>query len=233
MRLHNFFIDQKIGDSGTVIISDSDLIHQWRHVFRFNTGSSVVLFDGSGFEFTAQFSELNYLKAVFIILEKRKNKFAPKAEVILFLSLIKADKFEWVLEKATELGVAGFCPVLTSRSVAKKINFPRARKIIIESSEQSGRGVLPTISEIVSLSDAVSLAHSSSSVALDPSGSYLDSLRSTLHASRYAIFIGPEGGFTDQELAIFRDKKIPIVSLGSQILRAETAAVAVSSLLLL
>ncbi|MDO8590804.1 MAG: 16S rRNA (uracil(1498)-N(3))-methyltransferase, partial [bacterium] len=96
MRLHNFFIEQKIGDQTEITTDDSDLLNQWRHVLRFNTGSSVVLFDNSGFEYLAQFVELTYRGSTLAILEKRKNKFLPKKEIFLFQALIKSDKFEWI-----------------------------------------------------------------------------------------------------------------------------------------
>ena len=231
MRLHNFFIEQKIGDRSRVEVSDSDLVHQWRHVFRLNTGAVVVLLDNSGFEYTAQFTTLNYLKAEFAILEKRKNKLLPKKEIFLFQSLIKADKFEWILEKGTELGVSHFRPVLTHRSVAKKLNLARARKIIKESAEQSGRGILPSLYEPMKLEELLS-TYEFPYVAFDPTGKpWTHKDFETTNA--LGVLIGPEGGWSEQELALLNDKKIPLISLGSQILRAETAAVAVSSLLLL
>ena len=103
MRLHNFFIDEKIGDQKEITISDSGLISQWRHVLRLNTGSVVILFDNSGFEYEARFMELTYLKAVFAIIEKRKNSFTPKIKLTLFQSLIKTDKFEVTDEIAARI----------------------------------------------------------------------------------------------------------------------------------
>ncbi|MDO8663990.1 MAG: RsmE family RNA methyltransferase, partial [Candidatus Liptonbacteria bacterium] len=182
--------------------------------------------------YLAQFVELTYRGSTLAILEKRKNKFLPKKEIFLFQALIKSDKFEWILEKGTELGVSHFRPILARRSVAKKLNILRSRRVLKESAEQSGRGVLPDIIEPVSLEQAISSV-STEVFALDPSGSPFDSKRYTLDATPCAIFIGPEGGWSEEELKLFRDKKIPIISLGSQILRAETAAIAVSALLLL
>lgn len=237
MKLHNFFIDQKIGDQSHITVEGSELISQWRHVLRFNTGSIIVLFDNSGFEYTAQFTTLDYLKAEFVILEKRKNKFSPKKEIFLYQSLVKSDKFEWILEKGTELGVSHFCPVISTRSVAKKINLVRAKKILLESCEQSCRGTLPEIAEPVSLESAISAISSLSApaICLDPSGSPFSdfSKPSTLNPTPFCVFLGPEGGFTPEELKRFTEKNIPIISLGSQILRAETAAIAISTLLLL
>lgn len=232
MKLHNFFIPQKIDGLGNFTVTDSALLNQWRHVLRFNTGSSVVVFDNSGFEYLAQFTELTYLKAVFTIIEKRKNLFAPKKEISLFLSLIKTDRFEWALEKGTELGVSRFVPVIAKHSVAKKINLSRAEKILKESAEQSGRGVLPNISEAVSFEEAVSSVSSETGIFFDPSGSPFKDALSAVPDS-VSLFIGPEGGWSSQEMELARAKNIPIFSLGTQILRAETAAVAVSTLFLL
>ena len=231
MRLHNFFIEQKIGDQKEITIDDSSLLNQWRHVFRLNTGASVVLLDNSGFEYLAQFTELTYLKAVFAILEKRKNKFLPKKEIFLFQALIKPDKFEWILEKGTELGVSHFRPVITHRAMAKKLNLARARKIITESAEQSGRGTLPALYEPMKLEELLS-TYQFPYVAFDPSGKpWTHKDFETTNA--LGVLIGPEGGWSEQELKLLRDKSIPVISLGTQILRAETAAIAVTSLLLL
>jgi len=231
MRLHNFFIEQKIGDQKEITIDDSSLLNQWRHVFRLNTGASVVLLDNSGFEYLAQFTELTYLKAVFAILEKRKNKFLPKKEIFLFQALIKLDKFEWILEKGTELGVSHFRPVITHRAMAKKLNLARARKIITESAEQSGRGTLPALYEPMKLEELLS-TYQFPYVAFDPSGKpWTHKDFETTNA--LGVLIGPEGGWSEQELKLLRDKSIPVISLGTQILRAETAAIAVTSLLLL
>lgn len=231
MRLHRFFIEEKIGDATEVIVEDSGLLNQWRHVLRLNTGASVVLLDNSGFEYRAQFTELTFRSATFAILEKRKNKFTPKKEIFLFQSLIKPDKFEWVLEKGTELGVSHFRPVITHHTVPKKLNLERARKIVRESAEQSGRGILPCLYEPVAFEEAL-LAYQFPCIAFDPSGfPFRDS--SFLNLDSVGVFIGPEGGWSEQELGLFREKNIPLFSLGPAILRSETAAVAVSSLLLL
>lgn len=231
MRLHNFFIEQKIVDQREVKIDDSNLLNQWRHVLRLNTGSSVVLFDNSGFEYLAQFTELTYRGATFAILEKRKNKFAPKKDIFLLQALIKPDKFEWILEKGTELGVSHFRPIITHRTVGKKLNLERARRILKESAEQSGRGILPSLYEPMALEEALSV-YAFPYVAFDPEGVPRSGTPFET-ANPLGVFIGPEGGWSEQELALFRDKNIPIISLGAQTLRAETAAIAVASLLLL
>lgn len=231
MRLHNFFIEQEIGDQKLIETDHSDLLNQWRNVLRLNTGSAVILMDNSGYEYQAHFVELTYLRAKLAIVSKVKNKFLAKNEIYLYQATIKPDKFEWILEKGTELGIKHFQPIFAHRSIIKRFNLIRAKKIIRESAEQSGRAILPTISEPESL-EKVLLNLPAPAVVFDPSGTLL---AESLHLIRgsASIFIGPEGGFTDVELELFKSRNIPIVSLGSQILRAETAAIAVASLLLL
>lgn len=231
MRLHKFFIEEKIGERSSITVTDSDLINQWRHVLRLNTGSSVILLDNSGFEYVAQFLNLTYLKAEFVITEKKVSQFAPKKKVILLPSLIKTDKLEWVFEKGTEIGVSVFSPILSRYSVAKKFNISRANKIIKESSEQSGRGILPLVNETISFEDAVS-SISFPAIAFDPSGAKFQASDFSSDEP-ISVLVGPEGGWSNEELILLQSKKIPIYSLGSQILRAETASIAVATLLLI
>ena len=224
MRLHRFYVDKPITDE-TFDVNDRDLIAQWRSVFRYNVGSQVVLFDGSGVDYLCMITSLRNLGAT--------------------VSIIKKDNFELVVEKATELGVLHIVPILCDRSEKKNINMERLQKIAIESSEQSGRGDVPVIHEIINLS---MLLMSKSPFDIMPKekivlqlnsryiGDFLE--KQPLEASsgrmtKLAVFIGPEGGWSDNELKDFALHNIPSVSLGHQILRTETASIAVSSLLLL
>lgn len=230
MRLHRFFIEQKIPESGEVMITDKDLIHQWGKVFRLKASDRVIIFDGTGFDYVSEIVSLNKNEAVLKVVEKIKNENVPKKEIHLFQSIIKKDNFEWVLEKGTELGVSYFHPIISERSEKKNINFERAGKIIKEASEQSGRGSLPILGELIDLKE--SLGNDFPSIAFHPTGDKFD--RSNFEKEKIVgIFIGPEGGWSDRELEIFKEKGIKILSLGPQILRAETAATAISSLLLL
>ena len=106
----------------------------------------------------------------------------------------------------------------------------RAKKILKEASEQSERGIIPTISLPVSLSEAVDCA-GENAIALDLNSENFDSYK--LSAKTYKLFIGPEGGWGEKDLALFKEKNIPLFSLGNQVLRAETASVAVSAKILL
>ncbi len=135
-----------------------------------------------------------------------------------------------MLEKGTELGVSYFHPIISERSEKKNINFERARKIVREASEQSGRGSLPSISDLANFED--SLNNDFSSIAFHPTGDKFNK-NDFEREKAIGIFIGPEGGWSNKELELFTEKGVKILSFGQQILKAETAAIVASSLLLL
>jgi 16S rRNA (uracil1498-N3)-methyltransferase len=232
MRLHRFFIEERIGTNKNVTISDEDLIHQWRNVFRLHSGDEVILLDNSGFEYVSEIVSLEKSEARITVKESRANSVVPSKELFIFQSMIKRDKFEMILEKGTEIGVSHFRPVVSARSVVRELNVPRERKIIKEASEQCGRGTFPALYEIMDLKEAVSIYPDMPAIAFDPDGVKFDPCAFQDH-KKMSVFIGPEGGWSDEELALFKEKNIPIYSLGTPTLRAETAAIVIAGLLLL
>ena len=169
-------------------------------------------------------------KTVLKVVEKKPNENIPKKEIHLFQSVIKKDNFEWVMEKGAELGVSYFHPIVSERSEKKNINFERVGKIIKEASEQSWRWSLPILGELADLKNALNNNFIAS--AFHPIGDKFN--KNDFEKDKIlGILIGPEGGWSDKELELFKEKGVKILSLGSQILRADTAAIAVSSLLLL
>jgi 16S rRNA (uracil1498-N3)-methyltransferase len=233
MKLHHFFIqffiEEKRGDKNFLIITDQELIHQWTKVLRMNVGEQVVLLDNSGNEFLCTIAALAKSGAEFVIAEKRHNGNIPANEVWLYQSLPKKDTFEWIAEKATELGVTHIVPVVSERSEKKDVNTDRLKKIIKEAAEQSERGTLPTLHEPIDLATALSTV-SVPVIAMHTKGTL--KLHESVKGGNVAVFIGPEGGWSDAELEQFQMKRIPVACLGSQVLRSETAAVATLSLLL-
>ena len=157
----------------------------------------------------------------------------------LIAALIKKDNFEWIIEKATELGVTGIIPVISERSEKKSLNMERGNKILVEASEQSGRVTLPQLKNPQSLAEVIQSVTQADEekmnlISIDPEGKpWPKSGFGQFDSKPAGIFVGPEGGWSDRELEMFKEAGIAIYSIGSQVLRAETAAVAVSSLLLL
>ncbi len=111
MRLHRFYLKTPISQD-RFDVSDRDLIHQWRTVFRYNVGSQVILFDGEGIDHLCMITSLRNLGATVEVVEKKKNIVKAKINLWLCVGLIKKDNFELVVEKATELGAAHIVPVL-------------------------------------------------------------------------------------------------------------------------
>lgn len=255
MRTHRFFVDLvggglppkgKVKIDGMESPANEALVHQWRHVLRFQVGQEVILFDNSGSEFHAVINALTGTKAEVEILGNRTAAFVPARPLSLYIGLPKRPAFEWALEKGTELGVTGFVPVVTEHSEKKKVNMERSRTILREASEQSHRSIVPDIFEPKYLTDILdTLAENdlsgmngaaTFSFALDPGGMPLKKLFEDFPLGgreRLNIFIGPEGGFSPRELDLFKQHDLPVFSLGKQVLRAETAALAAAAIFLL
>jgi 16S rRNA (uracil1498-N3)-methyltransferase len=165
--------------------------------------------------------------------EIKRLKQKDTLEVHLFASLIKKDNFEWVLQKATELGVSRITPVLSERTVKLKMNMDRADKIVLEAAEQSGRADTVFLDEPITIKEALSFCETPvmalhTKEGSEPFNKFVETIDKTV-----SVFVGPEGGWGVKDEQIFIAKKVPFVTMGNQILRAETASVAVASLLLL
>ena len=245
MRLHRFYLGQKIAGVGEVILTDAELIHQLVNVFRFKSGDKVILFDGSGFEFEAEIVSLNKKEIILKILKSSQGvSLASKiVSVSLYLSLIKKSNFELAAEKCTEVGVAEIHPLISERSEKKDLNMERLNKIVKEASEQSGRVTLPKVFEVTDLEVAVSQAiaeekrcvtfhtvtDTETNVEHNRPGSQTHHPALTKAGidgcHQVAAFVGPEGGWSDSEMELFRKNNFEIISLGQNVLRAETAAI--------
>lgn len=232
MRLHRFYVTESIGSTKEISIHSDELANQLSRVFRLKTGDRVVLFDGSGADFECtitDFGKSDQKVVTFSVEKKSESRSMPVRDIYLYAAIVKKDTFEWIVEKATELGVTNIIPVMAERSEKKNLNEERLKKIAIEASEQSGRGTVPEIAPIVDLSKALELVAASHvpALAFNLEGESLSKQTST---GSVALFIGPEGGWSPEELEMFHAHKIPVVSLGAQVLRAETAVVAALSL---
>lgn len=230
MRLHRFYIEKPIGKEIRII--DKDLLNQWKKVFRFEEGDRIIIFNGGDFEYEGVFKMLSKNEALLEINKEIKIKKPTNIDLHIFQSIIKKDNFELVIEKCTEIGAVGFHPIISERSEKKDLNLERLYKIAKEASEQSGKTKLPEISKPESLEKAI-LDFDGDLFALDFEGGLLKDRLVLNTDNKVGILIGPEGGWSDREKILFEQKGIQSISLGSQILRAETASIVISALILL
>lgn len=236
MTVPRFFIMQYIPeDASRMTLHDASVAYQVKKVLRKKAGSEIMLLDGSGFEYLCIISALSPAAIELEVVEKKKNANEPQRRIILYQSIIKKDKMEWVFEKCTEIGVSEFIPVLAEHSVKLRINGERSRKIIREAAEQSRRGKIPVLTDTLPFSEAASRAASDKkalNIAAHNDGGFphiKDVLASDDALTRpISLFIGPEGGFSEAELASARAHDFVFVSLGKTTLRSETAAIAAS-----
>lgn len=224
MRLHRFFVaPDELELTQSIWVNDLRLKNQWLKVLRYRQGDQLVLFDGIRTERLYKIAEIEPNGGLRLELVTEFERKLPDRQIYLFFSLLKKDKNEWVLQKCTELGVTNFVPILADRSEKTGFNKERAEKIVIEAAEQCGRSDIPDIREPITLDNA--LKAYKDSVQLMVCDETLEQ-NEQLSESPVGIFIGPEGGWTDEELRIFESSNVGHLHLGKLTLRAETAAVA-------
>lgn len=233
MRVHRFYTATPIKET-KFDITDRDMLHQWKSVFRYNVGSQVILFDGSGVDYLCMITSIRNLGATVEVIENKEVSM-KRNNVYLCMAMIKKDNFELVTQKVTEIGVTHIVPILCEHSEKKKLNMERLNKIVLEASEQSGRGDIPTVHDIQTLEEVFQKGIlPQEKIVLHPEGKTLKKYFEGLNQVKsFAVFVGPEGGFSPKEIELLKSYNVPAVTLGSQILRAETAAIAISSLLIL
>jgi 16S rRNA (uracil1498-N3)-methyltransferase len=226
-RLHRFYVGTELELKHDFWLHDERLIYQWKKVLRYQTGQQVLLFDGVQTDRIYKIVELKDDEAHLQLITETERQTPPK-DIYLLWSLLKKDKNDWVLQKATELGVSHFVPLLAERSEKTGFDSDRARKIVIEAAEQSGRSDIPTVLEPMLVKTA--LDHLGTKVQLmicQQGGARPDANTK----GSLGVLVGPEGGWSDQEKALFSDSQLLELGLGQLTLRAETASVAAAAIL--
>jgi len=211
---------------GLIRIRDDE--HRHLSVARAGIGEEVEIFDGQGNVWLAKISALERRETHARVTGSRQVE--PDAhQLILGQSLIRHAAFEYALEKAVETGVTRIIPVMASRSNAKDVGRrERWLRIIIEAAKQSKRYYLPQLDEPVSFANVLNVQAKSRIVFAERNGS---SLKPAIVGSPVLYLVGPEGGWTDEELNSAQRQGFALVGLGSTILKAETAAVVATALL--
>jgi 16S rRNA (uracil1498-N3)-methyltransferase len=244
--MHRFFIATqglRTIAPGEVVSLPEELAHQVRNVLHLSIGEQLVLLDNSGDELVSVIAKSSRSEVEVEILERRVGKQEAPVHIILCQGLLKSARFEWLLEKGTELGVGTFAPVVCHRSMsgldgAGPAKIQRWQRIIQEATEQCGRARLPELLPIRSLTHALNDIPSGALAVMPWEEARDASLHDAFQAIRpngcqdrpatmtVVLFIGPEGGLTAEEVMLAQEHGVQVVTLGQRILRAETAALA-------
>ena len=216
MRPHRFIGNFDLSKK-ELSISNADFVNQARNVLRLKTGDELILCDGKMNEAVAKILLLAKDKAELEILETIKNKNESENHVNLYCSILKKENFELAVQKAVEVGVKEIIPIITARTVKLGLNHERLNKIIKEAAEQSGRGVLPKLDEAIIFDEALKLAKENDlnlffQVGYPPLGHSMSKFK------KVGVFIGPEGGWEEEEIEKAQSNGFTIVGLGKTVL---------------
>ena len=215
---------------GRVVLPDDEARHV-RHALRIKVGDEIILFDGKGSEAQARVMALDRRKLEVDVTCTSQHEFDTAVQVTLAVAMPKAHRQGYLIEKCTELGVAAIWPIETERSVTKPgtAAVEKWQRRAIEAAKQSGRRWIPQIETRQTFHEAGArrdefdhpvLAH----VCLE-SIPLVKRLESVKPGDRVLAFIGPEGGWTEEEFGRARDADLSLVRLAPTVLRTETAAV--------
>ncbi len=238
--MHRFFVPPEWIGATHVTLQDA-VAHQIRNVLRMHPGDHVVVLDNAGWEYTVTLEDTAAKTITATIADKSPARGEPPVALTLFQALLKKDNFEWVLQKCTEIGVTRFVPLETQRTIvppdsinAKKRE--RWERILTEAAEQSRRGRIPELAAPLTFSAALAQRDQFDLVLIPWEDEHALTLGDAFAAhrapERLAIIIGPEGGFSPDEIEQARTHNALPVTLGPRILRAETAAIAATLLAL-
>lgn len=223
------FVDQPLSERDEVHIVGGQA-HYLIAVMRLKQGAAVKLFDGRSGEWLAEVSALGK-RDMILRVTARLRPLEVVPDLWLAAAPIRKARYDWVAEKACELGIARFIPVLMQRCVADKVKTDRLRAHMIEAAEQCGRTALPSVSDAVTLSQFLGELPAGRTLFFADETGGIPIAEALLHGRGPAvILIGPEGGYEPYERAAVRRHTGAVgVSLGPRILRADTAAIAAIS----
>ena len=232
MKIPRFYqeIDVEIGQQQ--VLSATNHRHAVQ-VLRLKANELLILFDGKSGEYLAKLSDVNKRNSSAALESFIDINRESSLNSTLILSTIKSDKMDFAIQKAVELGVTQIQPMISHRSVIK-IKADRLQKkmqhwqaIMVGACEQSGRTQMPKLEEPLSLEACLTAYKDDFCIAMLPtSNEKFSELKPLAPEQSVALFIGPEGGFTDEEEELMQDYEIRTVNFGSRILRAETAVIA-------
>ena len=233
MQRHRFFAAPKqIIDS--LITLDFDESHHLSRVLRLSSGATVFTFDGLGNEFKCEVTEVNKKSVLLSIIGTVTDPVESPLNLTLGQAILQNDKFDLIVQKATELGVTRIVPLITEFCEFRKVagneqRLLRWRKIALEATKQCGRRILTEIADPQTFADFCQ--HQPNTLRLIFSEQGGGKLRSLSETNSISVVIGPKGGWSQTELSIAEENNFTAIYLGNRILKAETAAITATALL--
>jgi len=233
---HRLYVNSALPGSGMLTLRP-DQSHYLGNVMRVTIGDAVALFNGRDGEWAAEVTELKK-KAVCLRITGQTKDQKPESDLMLAFAPIKKARIDFIAQKATELGVGHLQPIITRRTNVERVKTERLISNAIEAAEQCERLTVPVVSDPIKLEkllagwpDARMIMFCDEDLSGKSAHFALADLPPSQRERPWAIFIGPEGGFDDDERAAIKAKaNTVVVSLGPRVLRADTAAMAAISL---
>lgn len=231
--MHRFFIPAELFQT-TEINLPREISQQICRVLRLKTGAEILLLDDQGFEYPSHLSEVSESYCTATVVSKQPSQTEPSTQITLLISLTQREKFELILQKCTEIGVATFIPIITTRTLIQKISdvedkYTRWKKIIQEAAEQSHRGRIPLLTPALKYGEALAKSKTDDSLKLilweDETNLSIKQQLRAFKGRHVSLIIGPEGGLSPEEVELAKASGYIPVSLGKRILRMETAAI--------
>ena len=227
----------------TTLIIDSEDANHLKRVLRINVGDVITVCDGAGIDYTVKVSDIGKNEIECEIIDRKKSDTEPNLTITLYHGLPKAAKMDFIIQKNTELGISKIVPAKLARCVVKLENkaaedkkCERWQKIAIASAKQSGRGIVPVIDNPMTVDEIIEDVKDFDLVVApyecEDQSRLKTIVESVPDAKDIAFIIGPEGGFDISEIEKFKAAGIKTVTLGKRILRTETAAESVVSMLM-
>ena len=241
--MHRFYVGTESIEDNRIVITGSDVNHI-KNVLRLNKGEKIVICDGQGKDYYCIIDNVAKEQVIAVIEDKQKANTELRTKIYLFQGLPKKDKMEIIVQKAVELGAYEIVPVKMKRTIVKidnekkeKAKLNRWQTIANEASKQSRRGILPNVHEIVSYKEAIDMAKKLEYVILPYElAENMEYTRKIIEeaskCSSIGIFIGPEGGFEEEEVSLAKENGIKPITLGNRILRTETAGLTTLAMLM-
>jgi 16S rRNA (uracil1498-N3)-methyltransferase len=238
MSRRRFYVTpEQINESNVTLSAEES--HHLARVLRLRTNDEAFVFDGQGHEYRCRVGVVEKSGTQLEIIDELKDQVESPLRLTLAQALAKGEKFDFIVQKATELGVSSIAPIITDHTDIKLSDDSSARRldrwqrISLESLKQSGRRRLVSVLTPVNVKEFIeSLAASNIVLVMSERGglSIIEALKDSESDSDIVVIIGPEGGWSDGEYDLFQNHRCKLVTLGPRILRTETAAIAAVTL---